>query len=374
MEDEESPMPDDFRGSSESEWLAALIDGRRNEIIRIYLNRLTTMSSRIVQDEISLSQARENATQILGDVANSLRASRRDGEESYAHLAWEIGLTRASDGVHPRESLEAASVFFRTVLEAAADHLIDQPQAFRLLGLVAAALERSITTRVQTSIAGYTSYLLNQVHDAQVNERRRIARELHDRIGRSINITHRQLELYSLYQLTDPLKANQKFKTAQRAVQESMKNLRAVTSDLYSTDPLTSLSTALLNYLDSVDADGVNVKLRVNGNESWVKPEVLDEVFLILREAAHNALQHSVPSTLIVNVDITPNEIRAYVEDDGQGFDPSQTPASGGVGVVAMRERAQLLGGSLNIHSQIGTGTHLDFAVRLPGDSDLDSY
>jgi signal transduction histidine kinase len=189
-----------------------------------------------------------------------------------------------------------------------------------------------------------------------------------------MNVTHRQLELYNLYHLTDPIKARRKFKTAQLAVQESMKNLRAVTSDLYSLDPLTNLRTALINYLDSVDAEVVDVKLRVNGNESWIKPEVLDEVFLILREAAHNALQHAAPSTLIVNVDITPGEIRAFVEDDGFGFDPDQIPASGGVGVLAMRERAELLGGTLDIHSQIGKGTHLDFALLLSGEPDRDSF
>lgn len=367
-------MPVEMRRLSENEWLAELLDGRRFEFIDRYKSTLTATHSHIVRDESSLGQAVENAAQILTDVSESIRFSGRRVGEPYKQLAWEIGITRAPDGGNPRESLEAASVFFRTVLAVTADYLIDQPRASQLLAVVAAALEYSITARVQCCVAEYTSYLLNKVHEAQVNERHRIARELHDRIGRSINVTHRQLELFTLYSPIDPMKADQKFKTAQEAVQELMKDLRAVTSDLYSAEPPKSLNTALLNYLDSVDSEGVSVELRVNGDESWIEPETLDEVFLILREAAHNALQHAAPSTLLINVDITPDEIRAFVEDDGSGFDPSKQPASGGVGVISMRERARLLGGALNIHSQVGLGTHLDFAVPLSRGSEVAGY
>ena len=367
-------MPAEIRRLPDNEWLAQLLDGRHREFIDKYRSTLTATHQHIVQDEFSLGQAIENADQILADVTETIRFSERRTGEPYKQLAWEIGITRPPDGANPRESMEAASVFFRTVMAVTADYLIDQPRASQLLAVVAAALEYTITARVQCCVAGYTSYLLNKVHEAQVNERHRIARELHDRIGRSINVTHRQLELFTLYSPIDPMKADQKFKTAQEAVQELMKDLRAVTSDLYSTEPLKSLNTALLNYVESVDAHGVSVELRVNGDESWISPETLDEAFLILREAAHNALQHADPSTLIINVDITPEEIRAFVEDDGRGFDPSKPPTSGGVGVVAMRERAQLLGGTLNIHSQIGLGTHLDFAVPLSKESNVDSY
>lgn len=353
--------------------LAEAIEAHRAELLEAYESTLRALGNPIAEGEQSLGQALENADQILTDVVDSLRAGEVRTADAYRSIAWGIGLTRAADGLHPADSLQASSAYFRTVLGRAARYLEDDPEAFELFGMVALALERSITLRVRTALTGYTSFLLNQVHEAQVNERRRIARELHDRIGHCISITHRQLELYNLYQSTDPEKAGEKIETAQRAIRESMQNLRAVTSDLYVVEPLKSLDTALMNYLESADTAGVDVRVRVNGDESWASPEVLDETFLVLREAALNALRHAAASTIIVNVDITPGELRAFVEDDGVGFDPHDPPRSGGVGLASMRERARLLGGTAAVRSQPGQGTHIDFAVPLGGWDDGDA-
>ena len=349
------------------EQLAELLDARRGEILAEYESDLRATGNVTMQEAASLEQVLENGDQILTDVIESVRAGEVRVLGSYRFLAWDIGQTRAADGVHPSESLQAASVFFRIVLSSAADLLVSVSGDVRLLGFVAMTLERSITERVRTSVAGYTSHLLNQVREAQSNERQRIARDLHDRLGHCISVTHRQLELFNLYQATDPVKAGQKIETAQRAVQESMRNLRTVTSTLYAVEPLKSLDTALLNYLESAAPEGLEARVRVNGDESWAPPEVLDEVFLVLREGARNALKHAEASTLIINVDITPQEVRGFVEDDGRGFDPARSSASGGLGVFSMRERAQLLGGTLSIRSQAGRGTHVHLAVPLPG-------
>jgi len=349
--------------------LADLLDRMQPDLLAQYEHALATIGNAIVRAGVSLEQAVEHARQILADVTASLRGSEVRVDPGFRLIAWGIGVTRAADDVHPSESLQASSVLFRIVLEAAARCLDDdEPAAFRLLGIVAMALERGITVRVRTAVAGYTSYLLNQVHEAQVNERRRIARDLHDRIGHCISITHRQLELFHLYRDSDPVKAGHKVETAQRAIRESMQNLRAVASELYAVEPAKSLDTALLNYFDTANTEGVDVRVRVSGDESWVLPGMLDEVFLVLREASRNALHHAEASTLIVNVEITPYEIRAFVEDDGRGFDPSLPPESGGLGLSSMRERAYLCGGTVAVRSRPGHGTHIDFAVPLQGE------
>lgn len=358
---------------TDADWLASLIDGDREWILRDYREELESLDNAIVHDPKATVQAMANAGQILDDVATSLRTGKVKIGEGYQMVAWDIGLTRAAEGVHPSESLQASSVFFRTVLDRVASRLEERPDAFGLLVEAAMALERSITLRVRTAIAGYTGYLLNQVHDAQVNERRRIARDLHDRIGHCISVTHHQLELFSLYFETDMGKASQKVEAAQRAVLESMQNLRAFTSDLYAFNPLKSLDTALKHYLDNAAGEDVHVRVRVNGDEAWAGPAVMDEAFLVLREAARNALRHANPSTLVINVDITPQELRAFVEDDGRGFDPHDPARGDGLGIASMRERARLLGGTLLIRSRVGQGTHVDLAVPLEGRHDGDA-
>jgi signal transduction histidine kinase len=348
-------------------WLADQIDAGQTRILAQYQTGLETLVNALVKDEVALEQALENARLILADVSASLRADEVRVADSYQFIAWDIGLTRAAGNVHPSESLQASSVFFHAVLTVVSERLQGEPDAGTLTAKVALALERSITMRVRTAMAGYTSFLLNQVHDAQLVERRRIARDLHDRIGRSISLTHRQLELFNVYQDRDPEKASQKVAAAQHAVIESMQSLRAVTSDLYAAEPVKSLDKALRNYLDGVAGENVALQVNVNGDEAWATPEVLDETFLVLREAAYNALYHAAPSVLIINIDITPQEIMAYVEDDGCGFDAERRPQSGGMGIASMLERARLLDATLTIGSRVGHGTHVRFTVPLRG-------
>jgi signal transduction histidine kinase len=363
---------EDIQGAQPGLRLAGLIEERRRDILEEYEAALRAGGNATVQGEVSLEQLVGNGDQILMDVIESLRAGTVLVRDTYQLFAWDIGWTRAADGVHPSESLQASSVFFRIVMGTAAELQLATAGDFGLLTIVAMSLERSIMARVRTLVAGYTSFLLNQVREAQVSERQRIARDLHDRIGHCISVAHRQLELYNMYQATDPAKAFQKVETAQRAVRESMENLRAVTSTLYSPEPLKSLETALLNYLEAAAAEGLEVRVRVNGDDSWAPVEVLDEVFLVLREAARNTLKHAEASILIINVDITPNEIRAFVEDDGRGFDPDEPPAFGGLGVFSMRERAGLLGGMLSVRSRPGGGTRINLAVPFPEKGEFD--
>src|SRR5262249_14363388 len=150
----------------------------------------------------------------------------------------------------------------------------------------ALTLEQSIGVRIREASASYTAFLLNRIQEAQTDERRRIARELHDRIGHGMSVTHRQLELYTLYRDTEPAKASIKVETAQEAILESMRNLRAVASDLYVQEPVSSLEKALLNYLQTAGTpEQTTVRVLVNGDERWAPPDIIDEAFLIAREA-----------------------------------------------------------------------------------------
>ena len=82
---------------------------------------------------------------------------------------------------------------------------------------------------------------------------------------------------------------------------------------------MTSLEKAITHYVNQL-ADHVNVRLRVSGDENWASPVVIDETYLILREAVRNAVRHGMPQLILIGVHVSPHELHAWVEDDGQGF------------------------------------------------------
>jgi signal transduction histidine kinase len=221
---------------------------------------------------------------------------------------------------------------------------------------------------VEQTTVDYTSYLLNQIHEANIDERRRVARELHDRLGEGLSVALRQLDLYEIATQRSPEELAPQTMLAREALVESMRRLRAVTSDLRQ-ERVTGLEKALAQYLDSVAAEA-QVTLLVSGDESWASYAVLDEVFLILREGARNALEHGAPMQVLIAVNVTPHELTARVQDDGRGFvtpEPDVAAKAGTAGLASMRERAALMGGRLTVTSAPGHGTCVELYVPLMG-------
>jgi signal transduction histidine kinase len=350
------------------------MEQRRAPILARYERILEDLGSPLVRDAATRRQVMAQGNRIITDVAESLRIGRVHVDANYRLQALDIGTARAASGVHPRESLRAASVLFEAAIEAAMPGLDDSEQPLPLFRLLVLALNTSIHLRIGDAASAYSGYLINRIHEAHLEERRRIARELHDRIGHGISHAFRQLELYDLYRTTEPVRASSRAVDAQNAIEETMRNLRDVTAELRLQEPLRSLEKALLTYIegarvkDGEDREDTAIRLNVNGDETWAPPAIRDESFLVLREAVRNALRHSRPGMVLISVDIAPHELRGAVEDDGSGFDPEE--ASGGVGLASMRERAALMGGGVTVTSRLTGGTTVELVVPLPGHRD----
>ncbi|MFI0939787.1 sensor histidine kinase [Streptomyces sp. NPDC021020] len=232
--------------------------------------------------------------------------------------------------------------------------------------LIASSSWRSLPTTLRRVLAERDAAEQGRISQAVADERRRIARELHDRMGYCLSMTQRQLELYDIRRSTDPAAAEGHWSGAWEALRDSMRHLRAVTCTLHSRPALHSLDAALRAYLQSADTADVTVTVHVNGDESWVPPRVVDESFLVLREAARNALAHATPRSLRISVDITPYELCGTVLDNGRGFDTTG-PVRGSCGLASMTERADALGGRLLCTSLIEVGTRVRLTVPLTG-------
>ena len=224
-------------------------------------------------------------------------------------------------------------------------------------------LNKWVGRRMNAGDGGLAQYE-NRVYEARLDERRRIARELHDRLGEVLTVGLRPLDLD---EIMGPEIPEGQSVIAREVLVEAMRRLRLVTSGLRD-EPVTSFEKALADFLNRVCADA-DVHLVVLGDETWAPAEVIDEAFLIVREALRNALTHGAPQSVVVGVEVTRRELRAWVDDDGRGFacgDEAESPAAG-TGLATMRERARLLGGTLAIVSKPGRGTSVELNVPLSG-------
>jgi len=204
-------------------------------------------------------------------------------------------------------------------------------------------------------------------------ERRRIARDLHDRVGQSVAVASQHLELYAAYAERDPVLAAQRIRVAQEALRGAIDSIRHLTSNLRVSQAVGGLGPALDSYVDALPVEGVNFCVKVNGDEQAAPTHVRDEILLVVQEALRNAVAHARPRTVLARVDIKPGELRATVEDDGAGLDLDRVRRDDpGGGLDCMRERAALLGGSVTISRNRPSGTRVELRVPLERHCDGD--
>ena len=151
---------------------------------------------------------------------------------------------------------------------------------------------------------------------------------------------------------------------AQELLTETQREIHRVIFDLRPSllDDL-GLPTAIKWYARNyLEAEGLDVRLEVE-EELTVPPAVEITVFRIYQEIVTNILRHARAETVSVELYTDGASLVLGVEDDGAGFDPAQRAA--GAGIVGMRERAELVGGSLELDSEPGLGTHVRLAIPL---------
>jgi signal transduction histidine kinase len=311
-----------------------------------------------------------DASEIIADVAASVQGGSMltgDRREMPARM---ISHAETGSQLNSADSLRAAAVLFDVAVNMLAGYVRDDPELLPCLITAVTSLHEAISKRIREATLAYTGYLLERVDQAHIDERRRIARDLHDRLGEGMSVALRQLELHELTSGDSPLTPSPRATLAKEALAESMRRLRAVTSGLRQ-DSVRSLEEALVQYIDSAPASA-DVRLRVSGDETWAPATTIDEAFLIIREAIRNALRHGTPQTVQIGVALAPHELHAWIDDDGCGFAPASGADSGvsGNGIFSMRERASLIGGQLTIGSVPGQGTHVELLVPLAGHRD----
>lgn len=201
-----------------------------------------------------------------------------------------------------------------------------------------------------------------------INERNRIAREIHDTIAQGMAATILQLETADT--LLDSHADTKKIKISiQHAIDLTRMNLeeaRRSVMDLRAT-PLDgkTLPEAVRALLDAPNIyTNLETQCEILGSSPPLPSRIATGLYRIAQEAINNVNQHANAKNLRVELTLVPERVQLVIEDDGKGFRTHQIP-EGHYGLIGMKERVKLLGGKINISSTLRVGTIIEVTVPL---------
>lgn len=322
--------------------------------------------------EIKSRDARATLTQINHNFNAFTEVEIRDAYALAERRMVELGAAREREKAlrQRRDDLERQLKHIKQVL-AKADQIVSQVGVALdfLTGNMDNLVERVQGMRVQAAIA-------RQVIRAQEEERRRVARDIHDGPAQLLANMALRVDLVARAAGEEPEQLHRELRGMRDAIKGSLTDLRRIMFNLrpMALDDL-GLVPTLRGYLDVMrEQFGLNAEFLVIGVPRRLASSVEITLFRVAQEAINNAHRHSNCRRVIVRLEFSPTGIYLAVEDDGIGFDPEQLPeritdSKHGFGLLHMRERVRLLKGDFRVLSEPGKGTKV--TVRVPWDITL---
>ena len=223
-----------------------------------------------------------------------------------------------------------------------------------------------MSRKVQAAQEGLHDYI-GAITSAQEEERTRLARELHDDTIQAVIALKQRVQLAQ--NLVKDTKAKASLRSLEELAEQTIENLRRLTRALrpiYLED--LGLVTALEMLVREIrQANDFQIDFYKSGQERRLPREVELSLYRIAQEALNNVVRHAKAPYTVLSI-FYDGEIKLEVKDDGVGFvvpkSPTDFAPSGHFGLLGIRERTDLIGGTLEVQSKPGEGTCL--TVRLP--------
>lgn len=217
----------------------------------------------------------------------------------------------------------------------------------------------------------FQTRLLARVIAAQEEERKRIARELHDEMGQRLSAVVMGLAAVAQVLPHNPARAQEILEDCRETAVQALEGVRQTIIGLRPSllDDL-GLLPALRRMAEDISRRGeVDIQISAKGVGERLPPEVEIALFRILQEAMTNVARHARARRAVLRLMREDDILRAMLEDDGVGFNPAEvnicSKDGAGLGLIGMQERALLIGGSVVIDSAPGRGTRVCVSVPL---------
>lgn len=214
-------------------------------------------------------------------------------------------------------------------------------------------------------------YLGIKIIKAQEEERKRVARDIHDGPAQLIANLVIKTELCEKLIDMDKEKAKEELGSLKGFLRSSLSDVRKIIYDLrpMSLDDLGLVPTLQRYIAKYVEENSIFVDFLVFGDPKPLKPVIELAAFRIIQEALTNIKKHSGAHNAGIRVEFTQEQLNLLISDDGKGFDKSKLKAArredGGYGLLSMKERVELLNGKFDVKTTHGKGTKIFVSISL---------
>ncbi len=210
--------------------------------------------------------------------------------------------------------------------------------------------------------------VLGHLEKIREEEQARIAREMHDQLGQQITGLKMDLSWVrdKMKKNVPPEKIMEKLDEMSELLDEAVVTIRKVAADLRPSilDDFGLVEALEWQSKEFSKRSGITVHFRHHAGKSTFDPSISISLFRIYQEALTNVARHAQAGNVISLLEVLPGELMLTITDDGKGFDVSGHKKT--LGLLGMRERAYMIGGSVNITSGPGQGTTIMISVPLP--------
>ncbi|OGO11008.1 MAG: hypothetical protein A2Y53_00760 [Chloroflexi bacterium RBG_16_47_49] len=206
---------------------------------------------------------------------------------------------------------------------------------------------------------------VEMIIQAQEAERGRLARQMHDGPAQALSNFILQTEIAMRLFDLDQVKAKEELAGVKMTASSTFQKVRDFIFDLrpMMLDDL-GLSPTITRYVETFkEQSGIEVRLISTGMEQRFESYKEVMVFRAIQELLGNIARHSQATQVIIQMDTSPTGLRVSLEDNGKGFDVEKVYEKGSMGLKVIRDRVQMLGGTLEVNSTVGHGSHILFQI-----------
>lgn len=230
----------------------------------------------------------------------------------------------------------------------------------------------SLITRLESSNQ-QLRLLTERAINAQEEERKRIARSLHDDTGQSLSSLIINLEMLEKHLPRDDNETIDRLSNLRKMASGSLDGLRSIIYDLRPAilDDLGLLPAIRWYARTNLEEAGIQVDLEFPDELPVFSQPLTTTLFRVTQEGVNNIIRHSQAKKACITLEIVEKEVYLKISDDGHGFDPAQLPSEAihmqHWGLIGIQERIELVRGRMSIHSDPQHGTELIINLPLQG-------